>query len=254
MSEYNQALAELMAAPPAEFIARRKDLAKALSQAGQSDEAARLVKVRKPSLALAAVNQVARYDPEALELLLHAAEKVRRMQSAALSGKGPGPADLRSAFAAFQQALDRVARRAVRISGASKGGQEPARRLRDLLQAGALGDDGVRDALAHGRLTEEPPPIGFGGLTPGRGGAVEAPAPRSRETLRGSAKTSRAEIAAAERRARSLAAARARAGSAQAEAKRAESRAARLEAKAELAEEEARRLRREAGTARGLAT
>lgn len=253
MSAYDDALDKLMAAPPAEFIARRKELATTLRQGGHRDAAARLLTVRKPNLALAAANQVARYDPEALELLLGAAETVRRLQVAALEGKGAGAADMRSAFAAFQQALDRVARRAGRMSGAAKGGLEPARRLRDLLQAAALGDDQTRDALVHGRLSEEPPPIGFGGLTSTPVGPVEAPRRPSPQASRIADKPSRAEVASAERQARSLAAAKARASTAEAEASRSEGRAAWLEAKAELAEEEARRLRLEAKTAQALA-
>jgi len=254
MFVYDEALDELMAAPPAQFVARRKELATRLRQGGHRDEATRLLAVRKPNLALAAANQVARYDPEALELLLGAAEAVRQAQAAALSGKGNGPVELRSSFAAFQQALDRVARRAGQLSGAANGGLEQARRLRDLLQAAALGGDDTRRALARGRLTVEPPPIGFGGLTSDRGAGDATPLPPAQGASPPAKQPSRAEVAAAERQARSLAAAKARATSAAAEADRAESRAARLEAKAELAEDEARRLRQDAKTARDLAT
>src|SRR5258708_21431178 len=114
MSGYDDALDELMAAPAAQFVALRKELARGLREAGHREEAARLLAVRKPNAALSAANQVARYDPEALELLLDAAQTVRRLQGEALAGKGTGPADLRSAVAAFQHALDRDARRAAR--------------------------------------------------------------------------------------------------------------------------------------------
>src|SRR5258708_39702873 len=176
MSGYDDALDELMAAPAAQFVARRKELARGLHETGHREDAARLLAVRKPNAALSAANQVARYDPEALELLLDAAETVRRMQGEALAGKGTGPADLRSAFAAFQQALDRVARRAARVSGAGTG-LEAGRRRRDLLQAAALGADDTREALARGRLMEEPPPIGFCGLTSDPAAAVDTPRP-----------------------------------------------------------------------------
>src|SRR5258708_762949 len=252
MSGYDDALDELMAAPAAQFVARRKELARGLHETGHREDAARLLAVRKPNAALSAANQVARYDPDALELLLDAAETVRRMQGEALAGKGTGPADLRSAFAAFQQALDRVARRAARVSNAGTG-QEAARRRRDLLQAAALGADESREALARGRLIEEPPPIGSGGLTSDPRAAVDAPRPRPQRTQAGARRQARAEAAAAERPARRLSAAKARAAGAQTQADQAESRAARLEAKADLADEEARRLRQQAKAARGVA-
>ncbi len=175
------------------------------------------------------------------------------MQGRALAGQGTGPADLRSASAGFQQALDRVTRRAGRISGAAKAGLEPARRLRDLLSAAALGADQTRDALAHGRLTEEPSPIGFGGLAAGPGEPVDRPRSGARQARPETRRPSRVEVASAERRARRLAMARARASAAEAEARRAETRASRLETEADLAEEEGRRLRREARSARKVA-
>src|SRR5258708_19571081 len=192
MSGYDDALDELMAAPAAQFVARRKELARGLHETGHREDAARLLAVRTPNAALSAANQVARYAPEALELLLDAAQTVRRLQGEALVGKGTGPADLRSAFAAFQQALDRVARRAARVSGAGAG-LEAARRRRDLLQAAALGADETREALARGRLIEEPPPIGFGGLTSDRGAAVDAPPPRLHPTQPGPRRPAPAE-------------------------------------------------------------
>src|SRR5260370_22547892 len=130
MPAYDEALDQLMAAPPERFIARRKELATALRDGGHRDEAARMLTIRKPNQALAAANQVARYDPEAVELLLDAADTVRRTQAAALSGEGTGPSDLRSSFAAFQQALGRGARRAGRIPGAARARLEQTRRLR----------------------------------------------------------------------------------------------------------------------------
>ena len=241
-----------MSAAPTEFISRRKELARSLRDAGHRDAAAALLAIRKPGVALAGANQVARYDPEAVEGLLEAAASVQRGQAAALAGKGPGAAELRSSSAALQQALDRVTKRAARASG-SGAGVEATRRLRDLLQAAALGPEETRRALAAGRLTEEPPPIGFGGLTADPGAAPAGPRTRPQKPAPPVKQQSRGELAAAERQSRLRAAARARAGRAEEEAVRAEKQAAGLERRAEAAEVEALRLRQEAKAAKRTA-
>jgi hypothetical protein len=247
MAGYDDAVDQLMAAPLAQFTARRQTLAKALREGGDREAAARLLEIRKPSAVVGAANQVARYDPEAMEVLLRAAHALEVAQSAALAGKGKGAADLRSASASFQQALDRVVLRARRMPG-GRAGIEASRRLRDLLQAAALGGDETRAALARGRLMAEPPPIGFGGLDGGT--VVSSPGPRANAAQSAVQRPSRTDLAAAARLAERVAAARMKVSRAEAAASQAEDKAARLEAQADIAEEDARRLRREATAAR----
>lgn len=249
--DYEAAMDELTAAPAADFTARRQALAKELRQAGDREAAARLLEVRKPAAPVLAANQVARYDPEAVEGLLDAGAELQQAQQAALEGAADGATRLRAAGGGLNTALERVVKRAARLPGAQSN-VEATRRLRDLLQAATLGDDATRAALGRGRLLVEPAPLGFGGL--GLEAGVSAKPRRQTAAPAAAAppvkEPSRAERIHLERRARHIAAARERARKAAEEATAAEAQAETLEGQAAVAEEEARRLRREATAAR----
>jgi hypothetical protein len=272
MAAYDDALVELMAAPLAEFTARRQALSRQIKEAGDRDLAARVQAIKKPSATIWTANQVARYDPEAVELLMVTAAEMERQQQAVLAGARVDPAEMRSASAAFQQALDRVVQRAGRMPQA-KISETARRELRDLLAAAAAGPEEGRVALRGAHLTQQPPPMGFGGAGFGSPGHPTAPlsssvpagsrsgrslpAPPSSSVPSGSPigapslpSRTRTEQRVAEKRAADLVAARDKARKADDAAKQAEGYAARLEAEAGRAEEDAHRLRREADAAR----
>src|SRR6266508_4779168 len=90
-------LDELYGLPPSEFIPARNDLARRLKQAGQSAISARVKELRKPTIPIWAVNQLARRQPKDVEALLEAGERLRTAQEQALGGE---PQALRSATSA----------------------------------------------------------------------------------------------------------------------------------------------------------
>jgi hypothetical protein len=247
---YQNAVIELTAAEPDKFIARRKELAQELSQAGDRSAAAMVLAIRKPSATVALANKVARYDPERVEALLTAGRQLQSAQESVFAGTRGASDLLRAASAAFQQALDRVATQSARMPG-SRATAEPVRRqLRDLLAAAALGRQETRDALARGRMLTEVAPLGFGGLSPipevAEGESATDPATRARPA------TPKRNVEA-ERRAARLAAARQRLNAAQERVREAEAHAAKVEMEARRAESEAIKLRRDAKTARSHA-
>ena len=77
-------LDDLYAALPADFTRARNDLAQRLKQAGQVEAAERVKQLRKPTVTLWAVNQLARRHPDDVRALLDAGEQLRVVQQAAL--------------------------------------------------------------------------------------------------------------------------------------------------------------------------
>src|SRR5207244_9772120 len=84
-------LDELYAAPPENFIRTRNDLAQRLKQAGQVDVAARVKQLRKPTVPLWAVNQLARRHRDEVRELLDAGDRLRAAQQAAPRGAAEQP-------------------------------------------------------------------------------------------------------------------------------------------------------------------
>jgi hypothetical protein len=81
--EFETELDALYALPPAEFTAARNDLARRLKQAGQDEAAGRVKNLRKPSVPLWAVNQLARRNPKGIAALLEAGERRKKTRCAA---------------------------------------------------------------------------------------------------------------------------------------------------------------------------
>src|SRR5207249_4123605 len=75
------------AALPTDFTGARNDLARRLKQAGQVEAAAGVKQLRKPTVPLWAVNQLARRHPDDVRALLDAGERLRVAQQAALRGE-----------------------------------------------------------------------------------------------------------------------------------------------------------------------
>ena len=177
-------LDRLYAASLDDFVAVRRDVAKELKDAGEAERAAEVAKLRKPSVAVWALNQAARRDPKAAKALARAAVKVADVQARRTRG------DLRGA----QESLRDVA--GSLVDGAEEALREAGRsvpdtlghRLHELLRAVAA-DPASREALAAGQLGEEPELGGFSAL----GALGSAPAPE--RPARKAAKPTKAEEA-----------------------------------------------------------
>ena len=159
----------LLAAAPEDFVAERARVARELREEGRADEARLVAELRKPPLVVLAVNRAARDRPQAARDAADAAERVRAAQ---LSGDAEGYRKARDDLDRASGLLAEVA--TARLSRGKAVGEAMRRRVADLLRAAAA-DDGARDALVRGALTEELEAPGF---APFEGASFAAPASR----------------------------------------------------------------------------
>ena len=246
----------LYALPLDRFTPERDALARELQ--GADAEAAKRVKgLRKPVVAAWGLNALAREDPEGIRELLELGTRLRDAQRRALSGGDVEP--LREATEERRRLVGRLARKASAILervGTSAGAHEDD--LSSTLDAAAV-DEESGELLRSGRVTKPlQPPVSFGepGLRVLEGGRGAKPVAASAGRLEDvserdlereqEAKRLRRELAEAERRERSAAAAadRARRRHEEIEARRSESRESLRAAESERrgAEMERRRL------------
>jgi hypothetical protein len=156
-------LDRLYALPLNEFTSARDEIAKRLRAEGERDLADEVKALRKPTVAVWLVNQLARRREVDIKRLLKAGEALGKAQA---SAKG-----FAEARGDEQHALERLAR-AAREAGV---GPQAADRAVQTLRAASLTEEG-RDLLKRGRLTEELEPPGFEALA----GMPTPPAPRSK--------------------------------------------------------------------------
>jgi hypothetical protein len=133
----------LYSLPLSEFTSARNEAERELRRAGETEQAARVKALRKPTAAAAAVNSLVRAHRAEVDAFLGAAAKLRDAQFA---GKG----DLAAASQAEREALEALV---------SMGGEA----VRPTLQAAAVDDNTARELL-EARLVREPEPAGFGTL------------------------------------------------------------------------------------------
>jgi hypothetical protein len=235
--ELEEELDRLFALPPAEFTAARNDLARRLKQAGQKAISARVHELRKPTVPVWTVNQLARRHPKEVETLLEAVEELRSAQEDALGGGEPER--LRLATSAEREALRRLTQNANEFLSAE--GHKPTagvlERIASMLRAAALDPDG-KELLAAGRLTEELEATGFGAFAgmriPAGAQRKRKPAPRRKQDAAGAAAERRRNERLRKLRSRARKRA-AEAADARREAERAETAAERARRKAERA-------------------
>jgi hypothetical protein len=230
----DEELRALYALPLEEFTAGRNELARRLKQErdARADEVSQL---RKPTVPVWAVNQLARRDQLGMRRLLAAGAALRKAQEQALEGSGT--AGLAKAQAEEREALRQLTERARSLLAEAGRPATDAtlERISTTLAAGAV-DESMREALKAGRLDRELEPLGFDALT---GMQVAPRQPRTKETT----VADRREQQEEERRRREL---RARARDFEREAREAER-------VADRAEGDARKKREAADAARAAA-
>jgi hypothetical protein len=155
--ELEAELDSLYAALPTDFTRTRNDLAQRLKQAGQVEAAAGVKKLRKPTVPLWAVNQLARRHPDDVRALLDAGERLRVAQQAALQGESQ---ELRKATAEERKILHGLTQRGAELLREA-GHSADTKRIADTLRAAAVDESG-RELLQRGRLSEELEASGFG--------------------------------------------------------------------------------------------
>ena len=95
---------------------RATALVKELKADGRKDDAAAVAKLRRPSVAAWALNQVAREQPDLVEAAIDAGEQLRAASDAAVAGR---PGELRAATAAERTAANAVVKAAAAHLGAA---------------------------------------------------------------------------------------------------------------------------------------
>ena len=229
----DEATDELYGADLDAFVAERTRLVRELKEGGDGEAAATLAKLKKPTVAAWALNQLARQHRRDVDLLLDAGHRLRQAQEGVVGG-----AD-RESFEQAQKtqrdALRRLAQQASQLLGGASA--QVLAQISETLRAAAISEEG-RELLARGRFTVPLEPEGFdvfGSLPQPAAGRQRkrAPSQRSNEELkRARARLRELErvVREAERQAEKLQAEWQKSESA-AEAARAESRgAARTEA------------------------
>jgi hypothetical protein len=168
--------ADLYGLPLERFTPERDALAKQLRKDGERDQAADVAKLRKPSLAAWAVNQLVRTQRREVDQLFKAGDALQKAQADLLRGRGD-PTKLRKAADAERAATDELLRRAAGLLNSE--GQEltPARldQVSETLHAAALDED-ARAGVIGGCLERELRHVGLGALA-----ATVTPRVRPRE-------------------------------------------------------------------------
>jgi hypothetical protein len=175
--DLDAALDRLYGLPAEEFTAARDALAKELRGAKRRDEAEAVKQRRRPTAPAAAINQLARHEPELVEDLIRAAGDLVGVQERVLEGDA-GRDELRAAADAERRAVGALMAAAAQLP--DKPSAAALEKVRDTLHAAAT-DDAVREAIAGGRLEREAEPAGaWGGAFP-LGGLPPSP-PRTAPT------------------------------------------------------------------------
>jgi hypothetical protein len=155
--DFEEAADAVYAAPAADFIATRNELAKQLKAEGDALGSTRLKALRKPTVAAWIANLLARRFPDDLDDLLALGDEFREA-TADLDGDR-----LRELTPRRHKLLDKLAKQAARLANdeGQKVSADVAQKLRETLDA-ALVDPAAGDAVREGRLSSALRHVGFG--------------------------------------------------------------------------------------------
>jgi hypothetical protein len=219
--------------PLEEFVQERNALARQLRSDGRREDADRVAALRRPPLAVWAINQLARAGGKAFDRLFEAGDRLR-------AGDPEGADELSAAV----DTLVRGARKVLEDAGHAAG-DATAQRIASTLRA-APADAANAEALRSGQLTEELEPAGFAAMAALAGGtrppasAKEAGATATDERKGRRLRQARVAVDEARKRARELERA---ADVAEREARKARAEADRAQAEVERTERALDRLR-----------
>lgn len=155
--DFEEAADALYAAPSADFITRRNELAKELKAAGDQLGSTRLKALRKPTVAAWLTNLVARELPDDIDDLLALGDEFREA-TADLDGER-----LRELTPKRHKLLDQLTKSATKLADreGQKVSADVGQKLRETLDA-ALVDPAAGDAVREARLSSALRHVGFG--------------------------------------------------------------------------------------------
>ncbi|MGB2952097.1 MAG: hypothetical protein WBB74_01750 [Gaiellaceae bacterium] len=171
MAELERELDRLYGLPLNDFTAARNELVRNLKKEGNSERAAEVAALKKPSASAWVLNQLARKERTRVKRLLRVGDELRKTQERALGG---GHADeLRQAVSAEREAVRELVQAARGLADKGSGiSDRVLERVRASLSAVA-GDEEARDLLERGRSTTDFERLGFPALSPTPGAAVK---------------------------------------------------------------------------------
>ncbi len=200
---------DLYGLPLDRFIPERGALARALRDRGERDEATRVGKSRKPSVAAWAVNQLVWTQKKGIAELFKAGDDAQSAQAELLAGRGDAGA-LRDAARREREAVESLLElaRGLLSSGGHELSNMTLERVADTLHAAAL-EEQAREQVREGRLERELKHVGMAGgtaparaptPTPKRDEAHQAARHAEADARRAKERAERAVVAAQERR------------------------------------------------------
>ena len=204
----DEAIDELYGADLDDFVAERARLATELREEGDAAAGQTLAKLRKPSVASWALNQLARRNRREVDLLLDAGHRLREAQAGALSGAERETFEqARQTEREARSRLTREAEQLLRERGSAS--STTLNQVGESLRAAAVSEDG-RELLARGRFVQPMRGQGFDLVSELAGSiAPAAPAKSTRAADRGeereakqALRDAKAELRAAEQEAR----------------------------------------------------
>jgi hypothetical protein len=170
-AELERELDRLYQLPLSEFTSARDQLAKRLRSEGERERADEVKKLRKPSVGVWLVNQLAGERELDVQRLLRAGESLTKSQAKAAAGKSSQ--QFLEARRDEQQALERLVRAAREIAEREGIGTSALAKATETLRAASLTAEG-RELLKRGRLSEELKLPGFEALA-GLDGPARSP-------------------------------------------------------------------------------
>lgn len=190
---------DLYGLPLDRFTEERNSLAKQLRRDGDRDQAAVVAKLRKPSAAAWAVNQLVRTRRRDVDSLFKAGDALQQAQAELLAKRGDAGA-LRKAVDTERLARERLVEKARELFS-SDGHELTSARLEQVsetLHAAALDQD-ARAQVRDGRLERELRHVGLGAPTPGPSERRQTKSGRSSDAAAGrdEAKRRKAQVSAA---------------------------------------------------------
>jgi hypothetical protein len=190
----DEALDQLYGVEPDAFVAERRRLARELKDAGDGEAADTVAKVRKPTVAAWALNQLARRQRRDVDLLLDAGHRLRQAQEGVVGG-----AD-RAAFEQAQkterEALRRLTQQASDLLGGASA--QALSQISSTLRTAAVSEEG-RELLARGRFTTPLEAEGFDVF-----GSLPAPPVRPKKQARTAERKADDELKKAKERLREV--------------------------------------------------
>lgn len=155
---------DLYGLPLEQFTDRRNVLARELRRDGERERAAAVSKLRKPSVAAWAVNQLVRTQKREVDALFKSGDALRQAQADVLAGSGDAAA-LRASVQAEREAVERLlaAARGLLNSDGHELTRATLEQVSDTLHAAAL-DHEARATVDNGCLERELRHVGLGEL------------------------------------------------------------------------------------------